>query len=379
MSADDAADLPAPDEPVTGRRAIPGPFRRPPWAWRAAVGFIRHLLVTVLRWRIVVTHPPHRTPDRGQPLVVVLNHTSNIDAFLVADTVWRRLDAVSQPLIKAELFRLPLIGFIARRAGAIPVERGATSGRATALRHAIDRARAGATILLAPEGTITHDGTLLPLRHGAARIALDAGAQVLVVTHLGAQRGFSPIVKRAQRWVVVAMAMDLLTPEPDEDATALTGRIAATMLDRSEDLAATYPQADPDAPWWPPYAVPATPSATASENLERYQQAMADAVAQARTRMAEIAERDDVQHLQQRLADARARAAEAAEELAALSRATADDLSRFSREKAEELATRARQAAEELAELSRSAAEQARGTAERAQHAVERARTRDTG
>ena len=251
----------------------------------AVVGLLRH----VLGWRIWIRRPD-RVPSRDQPLVVAFNHTSAVDAFLVADTVWRRLRHWCRPLAKAELFDVPVLKTLARYAGAIPVARTEGTGREAAYGTAVARLAEGATILVAPEGTITHDGSLLPLRHGTARLALEAGADVLVVTHFGAQRGFSPVVRLPDRGVVVTMALDVLTPWPDEDASSLTGRIAATMLDRSAELQATYPQADPRARWWPPYALPASPSSTARENLERYQESMTEAVAHARERMAEIAD-----------------------------------------------------------------------------------------
>jgi 1-acyl-sn-glycerol-3-phosphate acyltransferase len=289
-------------------------------------------------WR-VQARPPAAAPRPDQPLVVVFNHTSNVDAFLVVDTIWRRLRHWCQPLVKAELFDVPGLGTLARQAGAIPVTRTEGTAREAAYDDAVARLRAGGTILVAPEGTVTHDGSLLPLRHGAARLALEAGVDVLVVTHFGAQRGFSPVVRSAERGVVVTMAMDVLSPWPDEDATSLTGRIAATMLDRSEELRAGYPQADPGARWWPPYSAPASPSATARENLERYRESMAEAVAHARERMARIAEDHEVE---QRVAQARERGVAAAEELAARSRARAETLAEQARHRFEELSSAAR-------------------------------------
>jgi 1-acyl-sn-glycerol-3-phosphate acyltransferase len=307
------------------------------------------LLRRLLGWRIEARRP-EVLPERGQPLVVVFNHTSNVDAFLVAHTLWRRMGRWVQPLVKAELYEVPVLGTLVRNAGAIPVTRTEGGGRVAAYAAAVDRLRGGATILLAPEATITHDGSLLPLRHGAARLALEAGADVLVVTHFGAQRGFSPVVRFAERGVVVTMALDVVTPSPDEDATGLTGRIAATMLDRSEELRAGYPQPDPTARWWPPYATPASPTATARENLEHYQASMTEAIAQARERMARLAADREVQ---EHLAQARERAVSMAEDLAARSRARAETLTENARQRMEDAGEQARIRWEEAAEQAR--------------------------
>lgn len=319
------------------------PTTGPPWAWRLVVGAVMGFL-RLCGWR-VRAHRPDVIPSPDEPLVVVFNHTSNIDAFLVVDTVWRRLRHWSQPLVKTEIFDVPVLGALAWRAGAIPVARTEDVGREAAYDDAVARLRAGGTILLAPEGTVTHDGSLLPLRHGAARLALEAGVDMLVVTHFGAQRAFSPVVRMPDRGAVVTMTMDLVSSWDDEDESSLTGRVAATMLDRSAYLRATYPQAAPDARWWPPYARPASPSATARENIERYQQSMANAVAHARERMAQIAEEHEVE---QRVADARERAVAAAEDFAVRSRARAETIAEQARHRVEEFASEARDRVEEL-------------------------------
>lgn len=329
---------------------------RPPWAWLLVVRVMVWLLARVLRWRVQV-RSDQVAVTRHQPLLVVFNHTSYVDAFLVAATVWRDLGHWVRPLVKSELFDVPVLGYLARQAGAIPVVRGDDTAREAAYGAAIEQLGAGQTILIAPESTTTHDGSLLPLRHGAARLALEAGADVLVVTHFGAQRGFSPIQRTPDRDVVVTMTMDLVHPWPDEDAAGLTGRIAATMMDRSEQLQGSYPQADPDAPWWPPYAAPIPPTEVARENLERYRHSMADAVAHARERMAQVAEDHAVE---QRFAHARERAAELTEEVTsqARERATqARDRAARTREAAEALAAQAKDRADDLTTQARDRAD----------------------
>ena len=330
--------------------AVRGSADGPPWAWRLVVRGVLWLMRRRLGWRIKA-RPPEVVPPPDAPLVVVYNHTSNIDPFLVADTVWRGLGHWGQPLAKAELFDVPGFGRIVRAAGTIPVARGDDTGREAAYDEAVSQLRSGRTILIAPEGPTTHDGSLLPLRHGAARLALEAGADVLVVTHFGAQRGFSPVVRFPDRRVVVTMAMDVLTPWPDEDASSLTGRVAATMLDRGSELQASYPQADPDAHWWPPYSAPASPTATARESLKRYQGSWSETVANARERMAQMAEQHE---FEQRITQARDRAMAQAEELTARSRAKVEELTDQTRGRAEEMTEHTRERMEELIEQARS-------------------------
>jgi len=319
-----------------------------PWAWRWVVGAVLRVL-RLFGWRVAV-QVHGEVPPADTPLVVVANHTSNVDPFLVAEAVRRHVGAFVRPLAKAEVFDVPVLGFLARGAGAIPVAREHGDGRAQAYDAAVSVLRDGGTVYVAPEGTITHDGTLLPLRHGAARLALDAGARVLVATSFGAQRAFSPVARLPHRDAHVGLVLDLLPRDDGEDAAALTGRMAATMLQRTEELRASYPQADPTAPWWPPYPTPGTPTATARENLERYRDAMAEAVETARSRMAELAVSSEVETRLRRAGD---RARELADH-------AADRLSPQARDRAAELAEQARELAHELQEVAHDLGEQAR-------------------
>ena len=326
----------------SGRR----PTDTPPWAWQLVVRSVRWFMRHVLGWRLRVREPSV-APRPGHPLVVVCNHTSNVDLLLVADTVWRRLRRWVQPLVKTELFHAPVLGALVRHTGAIPVARDEAGQREAAYADAVQRLRAGATVMIAPEGTVTHDGSLLPLRQGAARLAIEADVDILVVTHFGAQRGFSPVARFPHRNVVVTMVMDVLSPLPDEDESVLTGRIAATLLDRSEELRATYPQADPTARWWPPYSAPASPSATARKSLERYQASMAEAVEHARERMARMAEEHEVEH---RVAQMRERAHAVADDLGTRTRARTEALTEQAQVRMEQLADQARERAAALGE-----------------------------
>lgn len=340
--------------------------RRPTWAWRLLVGGVVWMLRSLFGWRLYAQRPAELPPP-DRPYVAVFNHTAAIDGFLIAEVLWRGTRHWVQPLVKAEVFEVPVLGWLARAAGAVPVHRTAGEGRDDAYRDAIARLRTGATVLIAPEGTITHDGNLLPMRHGAARLAQEAGVDILVVTHFGAQRAFSPVARLPDRGAVVTMALDIISPEPDEDATAVTGRIAATMLDRSLELQAAYPDRRLDARWWPPYSSPASPSATARDNLERYQESMAQAIASARQRMGRLAAEHEVEQrvaeARERahqaaveFAEARERAQQAAAELAARARDRAEHLASETRGRAEHLASETRDRVEELSEHARDAA-----------------------
>jgi 1-acyl-sn-glycerol-3-phosphate acyltransferase len=114
-----------------------------------------------------------RVPLQG-PLVVAANHHQGLmDGILLTAALPRRL----RPIAKAPLFRYPVIGQIARLAGAIPVRRrqdsGGSAGDNQAMFGAAERALGqGEAILIFPEGVSQPEPALMPLRTGAARLVL---------------------------------------------------------------------------------------------------------------------------------------------------------------------------------------------------------------
>lgn len=335
----------------------------PTLAWRIFIQGVMFIMRWIFGWKFSA-RIEGELPSSDEPIVLVANHTSYFEPFLLVHALWRTTGHWAQPLAKAELFKIPVLGPLARAAGATPVERQSTEGRANAYGAAIERLHQGGAIYIAPEGTTSHDGELLPLRHGAARLALEAGATVVVVTQFGGQRVFSPVVKWPHRGAHFDVVIEALQPLPDEDPAELTGRIAATLMDRSMELRRDYAQRDITAPWWPPYSEPAEPTRTARENLEEYREAMAEAIESARERMAELTAEGE---LETRVRAARERARTAAEqartrahELSDQMRARADELAELARSgqlsdelrhRAEDLQRQARLVAEHAAEL----------------------------
>jgi 1-acyl-sn-glycerol-3-phosphate acyltransferase len=133
-------------------------------------------------------------------------------------------------LAKDSLFRVPVVGWILRHAGQIPVVRG-TRDAAAAVEAAVDAARSGECVIVYPEGTITKDPDLWPMaaKTGAARIALTAGVPVIPMAHWGAQDVMGPYRKefkafpRKTMHVLIGAPVDLddLRTDGEPDAEAL--------------------------------------------------------------------------------------------------------------------------------------------------------------
>lgn len=120
-------------------------------------------------------------------IVVASNHMSYMDALILGEYMiwsgrWPRF------LGKAELWKVPVVGWLARSTGQIPVRRR-TAQAADALLAAQTALEKGMAVTIFPEGTETSDPDFWPMsaQSGAARLALRGGWPVIPVAQWGAQ------------------------------------------------------------------------------------------------------------------------------------------------------------------------------------------------
>jgi 1-acyl-sn-glycerol-3-phosphate acyltransferase len=127
-----------------------------------------------------------KVPQTGG-VIFVANHISNADPlavgqFLAFSGRWPRF------LAKASLFEIPVVGRIVAACGQIPVQRESAQSKDAliAAARAIEQGRA---VVIYPEGTITRDPDLWPMRGktGAARLAFTTGCRVVPIGQWGAQ------------------------------------------------------------------------------------------------------------------------------------------------------------------------------------------------
>lgn len=168
-----------------------GPRHSPP-AYRFVVGVVRPLLMSLTRrdWSGAENLPR----DRG--FVAVSNHISHIDP-LVFGHFLNDQGIVPHFLGKVEVFRMPGVGAVLRGADQIPVYRE-TGQASDAYSAAVRAVREGKCVGIYPEGTVTREPDLWPMRGktGAARIALETGCPVIPVAQWGAQEVLAPYSRR---------------------------------------------------------------------------------------------------------------------------------------------------------------------------------------
>lgn len=136
-----------------------------------------------------------KIPETGG-VVLVANHVTKIDPLTIAHFVHHHGRA-PRFLAKAGLWDVPFVGWILRDAKQIPVARMSSDAQ-NAFAAAEKALREGECIVVYPEGTVTRDPDLWPMRGktGAARMALATDVPVIPVAHWGEQEILPPYAKR---------------------------------------------------------------------------------------------------------------------------------------------------------------------------------------
>ena len=151
-------------------------FDRDPRRLRTGRWFRRlgRVLAKVNPWRIQISGLENL--NANQVYVIVSNHQSLADipviAHLKVDTKW---------LAKAELFQLPVVGWMLRMAGDVPIERSDRRNSAKAMLRCARYLRRHCSVVFFPEGTRSPDGQVLPFNEGPFQLAIREQVQILPI------------------------------------------------------------------------------------------------------------------------------------------------------------------------------------------------------
>lgn len=158
---------------------------RPNFFWVLA-GLVIPLWSCMVRYRFT---PGSRLPRQG-PFILSPNHYSEIDPLVMGAAVWH-LGRNPRFMAKASLFRVPVLSWFLRASGQIPVERDGSvrTTSANPMGAAEELLKRQAGVIVYPEGTLTRDPNLWPMRgkSGAVRLALETGIPLIPVAHWGTQ------------------------------------------------------------------------------------------------------------------------------------------------------------------------------------------------
>jgi len=162
------------------------------WAFNIAVPIVKPTLLTFTKreWS-----GGEHVPATGG-CILVFNHLSHLDPLLAAHFVYDH-GRLPRYLAKSGLFKNKQLGYFLKAAGQIPVER-LSRNAIGAFDAAVAAVREGQCVVVYPEGTLTRDPDLWPMKgkSGAARIALETGCPVIPVGQWGAQHMLAPYAKK---------------------------------------------------------------------------------------------------------------------------------------------------------------------------------------
>lgn len=212
---------------------------------RAVVGrFVRLIGVVVARCNPLWDFRIHGDLGEYRPrrTVVISNHVSNSDAFLIAHLPWEM-----KWLGKSTLFFIPVIGWLMALAGDVPVKRGAKDS----IKHAMDICKKHLArempVMIFPEGTRSRTAELLPFKDGAFRLAIEAGAELLPIAVAGTRNA---LPKHSWRFGRSKGLVIVGTPIPtagltlgDVEALKSSAREAIVTLSRTVSEACEAPAA----------------------------------------------------------------------------------------------------------------------------------------
>lgn len=126
----------------------------------------------------VTTIGSENVPSSGGALITS-NHASYADSVLVWLTCPRRVAFLG----KKELFDTPLSAWFFRGYGVIPVDR--ENPTLSMVRDTMQTLRQGTPVMLAPEGTRSSNGELLPFKSGFVKFAHKARVPILPTAIIG--------------------------------------------------------------------------------------------------------------------------------------------------------------------------------------------------
>lgn len=175
-----------------------------------------------------------RLQDPRRPYVVVANHESYADVFLISRFPWEM-----KWLSKDTMFKIPLMGWMMQMAGDIKLVRGNRDSAADAIIQCRDRLKKRVSVMIFPEGTRSRTTEMLPFKDGAFRLAIESGSPILPIAVAGTRYAMAKGSFRFQRARAIAAHLEPIetTGMSLSDIPALKTRVRAAIEEGRRALA----------------------------------------------------------------------------------------------------------------------------------------------
>lgn len=173
--------------------------------------------------------------DPRKPYVVVSNHESFSDILLISHLPWEM-----KWLSKAELFRIPVLGWMMWLVGDVPVKRGFGPSAVEAMARCRKALESRVSVMIFPEGTRSKTAELLPFKDGAFRLAIEAGVPILPLAVSGTSTALRKHDWRFGKSVAEVRVLPAVETEGLQlaDMPALKNRVRTMIVEARDVLAA---------------------------------------------------------------------------------------------------------------------------------------------
>ncbi len=128
-----------------------------------------------------------------EPCIIMFNHQSALDILAYMSVLpidWKAI-------MKKEVGQIPFIGWVSKLSGHYLVARDGSSSDTKEVKKIVEKIRSGPCVVIAPEGTRSKDGKLLPFQKGGFLIAVLAGVPVVPMVIAGGLKLLSKGSRRA--------------------------------------------------------------------------------------------------------------------------------------------------------------------------------------
>ena len=200
------------------------PTQRLPGRWLRRFGRMSGRLTPLWKFKIEGAAPPDVS---HRPYVVVANHASVADPFLLSWLPWDM-----RWVAKQELFDAPVIGWMMHLGGDIPLKRGDPQSVSAMMLSCQQALEGGISVMMFPEGTRSETGDVARFKDGAFLLAIRAKVPVLPIALIGT-REMRP---KHSTWFGKAQASALVLPPLSTDGLG-EGDVPA-LRDRCRDAIA---------------------------------------------------------------------------------------------------------------------------------------------
>ncbi len=166
--------------------------------------------------------------DHNKTYIFMSNHQSFADIFVLLANIPKDFKFI----MKKELMKIPILGPAMRKAGYMEIERDDPRESIKQLHKAIEKIKAGTSVLIFPEGTRSSDGKMLPFKKGGFYIAIRSECNIVPIyikgTDLIAPKG-SWTMKKGKYTLIIGKPISV-KEYTKKDSEKLMNKVKNAML-----------------------------------------------------------------------------------------------------------------------------------------------------